>query len=50
MRFITFKKNNEIRPGLEILNKDIIDINKVNENLPKDLNNIVKLSFDQRSN
>ena len=42
MRFITFKKNNEIRPGLEILNKGIIDINKVNENLPKDLNNIIK--------
>ena len=42
MRFITFKKNNEIRPGLQILNKGIIDINKVNENLPKDLNNIIK--------
>ena len=42
MRFITFKKNNEIRPGLEILNKGIIDINKVDENLPKDLNNIIK--------
>ena len=42
MRFITFKKNNEIRAGLEILNKGIIDINKVDENLPTDLNNIIK--------
>ena len=42
MRFITFKKNNEIRAGLEIINKGIIDINKVNENLPTDLNNIIK--------
>ena len=42
MRFITFKKNNEIRAGLEILNKGIIDINKVDENLPTELNNIIK--------
>ena len=42
MRFVTFKKNNEIRAGLEILNKGIIDINKVDENLPNDLNNIIK--------
>jgi len=42
MRFITFKKNNEIRAGLEILNKGIIDINKVDKNLPNDLNNIIK--------
>ena len=42
MRFVTFKKNNEIRVGLEILNKGIIDINKEDENLPTDLNNIIK--------
>ena len=42
MRFVTFKKNNEIRAGLEILNKGIIDINKVDKNLPNDLNNIIK--------
>ena len=42
MRFITFKKNNEIRAGLEILNKGIIDINKVDENLPTELNNIIR--------
>ena len=42
MRFVTFKKNNEIRAGLEILNKGIIDINKVDKNLPTDLNNIIK--------
>ena len=42
MRFVTFKKNNEIRVGLEILNKGIIDINKVDKNLPNDLNNIIK--------
>ena len=42
MRFVTFKKNNEIRAGLEILNKGIIDINKVDENLPTELNNIIR--------
>ncbi len=42
MRFVTFKKNNEIRAGLEILNKGIIDINKEDKNLPTDLNNIIK--------
>ena len=42
MRFVTFKKNNDIRAGLEILNKGIIDINKVDKNLPNDLNNIIK--------
>ena len=42
MRFVTFKKNNEIRAGLEILNKGIIDINKVDKNLPNELNNIIK--------
>ncbi len=42
MRFITFKKNNEIRAGLEILNKGIIDINKVDKNLPTDINNVIK--------
>ena len=42
MRFVTFKKKNEIRTGLEILNKGIIDINKVDKNLPTDLNNIIK--------
>ena len=42
MRFISFKKDNETRAGLEILNKGIIDINKVDENLPTDLNNIIK--------
>ena len=45
MRFVTFKKNNEIRAGLEILNKGIIDINKVDKNLPNDLNNIIKNSY-----
>ena len=50
MRFVTFKKNNEIRAGLEILNKGIIDINKVDENLPTELNNIIKNYHDQRSN
>ena len=42
MRFISFKKNNEIRAGLEILNKGIIDINRLDENLPADLNIIIK--------
>jgi len=42
MRFITFKKNNETRVGLEILNKGIIDLNKIDQNLPTDLNNIIK--------
>ena len=42
MRFVTFKKNNNIRVGLEILNKGIIDVNKANNNLPNDLNNIIK--------
>ena len=42
MRFVTFKKNNEIRAGLEILNKGIIDINRLDENLPADLNIIIK--------
>ena len=42
MRFISFKKNNEIRAGLEILNKGIIDINRLDENLPTDLNIIIK--------
>ena len=42
MRFISFKKDNETRAGLEIINKGIIDINKVDENLPTDLNNIIK--------
>ena len=42
MRFVTFKKNSMIRAGLEILNRGIIDINKVNKNLPNDLNKIIK--------
>ena len=42
MRFVTFKKNSMIRAGLEILNRGIIDINKVNNNLPNDLNKIIK--------
>ena len=42
MRFVTFKKNNNPRAGLEILNKGIIDLNKVDKNLPTDLNNIIK--------
>jgi len=42
MRFITFKKNNKIRAGLEILNNGIIDLNKIDQNLPTDLNNIIK--------
>tara|TARA_B100000963_G_scaffold97693_1_gene84367 strand:+ start:774 stop:1661 length:888 start_codon:yes stop_codon:yes gene_type:complete len=42
MRFITFKKNNEIRAGLEILNNGIIDLNKIDQNIPTDLNNIIK--------
>ncbi len=42
MRFITFKKNNEIKVGLEILNNGIIDLNKIDQNLPTDLNNIIK--------
>ena len=52
MRFVTFKKNNEIRAGLEILNKGIIDINKVDKNLPNDLNNIIKnysINIDETS-
>ena len=44
---ISFKKDNEIRAGLEIINKGIIDINKVDENLPTDLNNIIKNYFDK---
>jgi 2-keto-4-pentenoate hydratase/2-oxohepta-3-ene-1,7-dioic acid hydratase in catechol pathway len=42
MRFVTFKKNNMVRAGLEILNRGIIDINKANKNLPNDLNKIIK--------
>jgi 2-keto-4-pentenoate hydratase/2-oxohepta-3-ene-1,7-dioic acid hydratase in catechol pathway len=42
MRFVTFKKNNMVRAGLEILNRGIIDINKANKNLPHDLNKIIK--------
>ncbi len=42
MRFITFEKNQEIKVGLEILGKGIIDLKKIDQKLPANLNSIIK--------
>lgn len=49
MRFVTFEQNKEIKVGLEILGKGIIDLQKVDKKIPNSLNEIIK-SFDSFKN
>ncbi len=45
MRFITFEHNKEIKVGIEILGKGIVDLQKVDKKIPNSLNEIIKF-FD----
>ena len=42
MRFITFKKDNKVSVGLEIKDKGIIDLKKLDPEIPNSLNEIIK--------
>lgn len=42
MRFITFEHNKEIKVGIEILGKGIVDLQKVDKKIPNSLNEIIK--------
>ena len=42
MRFISFKKDKDIKVGLELLGKGIIDLNHLDSTIPNNLNDIIK--------
>ena len=42
MRFISFKKDKDIKVGLELLGKGIIDLNHFDSTIPNNLNDIIK--------
>jgi len=42
MRFVTFEKNKKIKVGLEILDKGIIDLKKIDKEIPNNLNSLIK--------
>tara|TARA_E500000075_G_C6974869_1_gene312971 strand:- start:408 stop:1295 length:888 start_codon:yes stop_codon:yes gene_type:complete len=42
MRFISFEKDKDIKVGLELLGKGIIDLNHLDSTIPNNLNDIIK--------
>jgi 2-keto-4-pentenoate hydratase/2-oxohepta-3-ene-1,7-dioic acid hydratase in catechol pathway len=42
MRFISFKKDKDIKVGLELLGQGIIDLNHLDSTIPNNLNDIIK--------
>ena len=42
MRFISFEKDKDIKVGLELLGKGIIDLNHLDSTIPNNLNSIIK--------
>ena len=42
MRFISFEKDKDIKAGLELLGKGIIDLNHLDSTIPNNLNSIIK--------